>query len=260
MKEIGLNSVTFRQLSVEEIINLVKKVNIKHIEWGTDIHVPNSKRAKEVYALCEKEGILCSSLGSYYRLGTYGKDYEKPFREYLDIAKELKARTIRIWAYNQSSLDVNRDSDFYLEIVNELKDIADIAEKEDISVSFEHHQKTLTDHAHRAIQLIEDSGSKNVFMYWQVQVPLTFEENRKALRLFKPYLKRLHICHQTPTGYLALKDLKEDFSKYFAELDDVDMSLDKDHDFVYLIEFVQDAKVEAFIEDIEVLKDLLDIK
>ncbi|MNI10046.1 hypothetical protein D3C73_631400 [compost metagenome] len=49
----GLVSVTFRRLSVEEIVMMVQKAGLQDIEWGGDIHVPhgNFQRAHEVAKL-----------------------------------------------------------------------------------------------------------------------------------------------------------------------------------------------------------------
>jgi hypothetical protein len=41
MIRTGLVSVTFRQLSAEEIIKLVVCAGLEGIEWGGDIHVPH---------------------------------------------------------------------------------------------------------------------------------------------------------------------------------------------------------------------------
>ena len=36
----GLTSVSFRKLSVDEVIALAKKAGVDGIEWGSDVHVP----------------------------------------------------------------------------------------------------------------------------------------------------------------------------------------------------------------------------
>jgi sugar phosphate isomerase/epimerase len=40
MIHTALASVTFRHLTFEEIIELVRKAGLDGIEWGGDIHVP----------------------------------------------------------------------------------------------------------------------------------------------------------------------------------------------------------------------------
>ena len=46
----GMTSVTFRKKTVEQIIAIAVKANLKGIEWGSDVHVPvgNIDRARQV--------------------------------------------------------------------------------------------------------------------------------------------------------------------------------------------------------------------
>src|SRR5699024_11543257 len=46
-----LCSVTFRERSVEEVIDVAQKAGLQGIEWGADVHVPpgNLRRAMKVY-------------------------------------------------------------------------------------------------------------------------------------------------------------------------------------------------------------------
>ena len=39
MRSVGLTSVTFRQLSVDQIIALVREIMNAGIEWGSDVHI-----------------------------------------------------------------------------------------------------------------------------------------------------------------------------------------------------------------------------
>ena len=39
MRPVGLTSVTFRQLSVDEIIALARETGCTGIEWGSDVHI-----------------------------------------------------------------------------------------------------------------------------------------------------------------------------------------------------------------------------
>jgi hypothetical protein len=118
-----------------------------------------------------------------------------------------------------------------------------------MSISFEHHQKTLTDNHKRAIELINDVDYSNVFMYWQAQVPLTFEENKQALTMFKPYLKNLHISNQIQSGYLLLSEMENQLQEY--------INIVRDKDIVALIEFVKEADEQAYLKDVETLKKVL---
>ena len=93
----GLVSITFRNLTYLEIIKLVKKSKLKAIEWGGDVHVPHNdhKKAKEVRKLMDKEGLITSSYGSYYRVGVSNPD---EFCDIIKTAQILNTSTIRVWA------------------------------------------------------------------------------------------------------------------------------------------------------------------
>ena len=56
----GVASVSFRDNSVEEIVEQVKKSGLKYIEWGSDIHAPKDDIEKlyAIKSLCAVHGIL----------------------------------------------------------------------------------------------------------------------------------------------------------------------------------------------------------
>jgi len=102
----GLVSVTFRKLSPQEIISLMKKTSLKAIEWGGDIHVPHgdTNKAKQVAALTEDAGLDCVAYGSYYRAGV-SEEEGLSFNAVVDSALALKAPTVRIWIGKKGSAD-----------------------------------------------------------------------------------------------------------------------------------------------------------
>ncbi len=98
----GLVSVTFRQLSVQDIVNLTARAGLDAIEWGGDVHVPhgdlNAARAARIAT--EHAGLRVAAYGSYYRAGHADTG---PFEDVLASAVELGAPCIRIWAGRQGS-------------------------------------------------------------------------------------------------------------------------------------------------------------
>ena len=50
MIESGLVSITFRKLTVEKIIELVKEAGLQGIEWGGDVHVPHDNTESLPYS------------------------------------------------------------------------------------------------------------------------------------------------------------------------------------------------------------------
>ena len=56
----GLVSISFRPLSVDEIMDLCEKNNLKYIEWGSDVHAPcdNAERLAYLAAEQQKRGLI----------------------------------------------------------------------------------------------------------------------------------------------------------------------------------------------------------
>lgn len=126
MIQTGLLSVTFRQLSPLEIIQLVAQAGLQAIEWGGDIHVPHGdvKRAKEVKNWTESAGITIASYGSYYRVGCTNKE-GLTFEQVLESASALHAPAIRVWAGDQGS--ALADDAWWDKVITDAARIADLA-------------------------------------------------------------------------------------------------------------------------------------
>ena len=63
----GLVSVSFRRNTPSEIILAAKDAGLSYIEWGSDAHAPYQERdaLHKIRELQEKQGIACSSYGTY---------------------------------------------------------------------------------------------------------------------------------------------------------------------------------------------------
>ena len=68
---IGLFSVTFRDDSVDCIIDLAKEAGIQAIEWSSDNHLPKNDiaQAEKVAQLMQEAGLTTSSYGATTNLG-----------------------------------------------------------------------------------------------------------------------------------------------------------------------------------------------
>ena len=67
----GIASVSFRQNSVEEIINAVKESGLTCIEWGSDVHARpcDEESLNKINYLQENANITTSSYGTYFEIG-----------------------------------------------------------------------------------------------------------------------------------------------------------------------------------------------
>ena len=80
---IGSCSVTFRDDSVDYIIDLAKEAGIQAIEWSSDNYLPKNDiaQAEKVVQLMQEAGLTTSSYGAYYKLGSF-HDFEPFIQRY----------------------------------------------------------------------------------------------------------------------------------------------------------------------------------
>ena len=138
----GLVSITFRQLTPKQVIELVTKAQLQGIEWGGDIHVPHGDipQAKVVRQMTIDANLAIAAYGSYYRSG---HPETGPFEAVLETAVELGASTIRVWAGNQGT--DYPDTVYHNLVVKDTQRIADLAAEAGIEIAYEFHGNTLTD-------------------------------------------------------------------------------------------------------------------
>lgn len=241
----GLVSVTFRQLTPAQIIELCKEAGVDGIEWGTDVHITSPEIAKEVAPLMGELKTL--SLGSYYRLGQ-GQN----FASLVASAKILHAPNIRVWAGAKEPQDMTDAQ--RAECVADAQKIADMAAQEGISISFEYHGGTLTANHQSAIQLLKEIDRENVYIYWQ---PIYdrgqdawMSELREICQMGK--LKNLHVFTWRNLGAERLP-LAADAADWTQRLQAAASYADS-----AIIEFVVEDKPEAFLADAKWLKGVVD--
>ena len=85
MRPVGLTSVTFRQLTADQIITLARETGCTGIEWGSDVHVPANRLdlAARAAEACRQNQLAVFSYGSYYKLNQ-GLNPDIDFQAYLD--------------------------------------------------------------------------------------------------------------------------------------------------------------------------------
>lgn len=248
--KIGVCSVTFREKSVDEIIELSKKVGLDCIEWGGDIHVVYDKLA-EAKVTKEKtlnNGLRCDSYGSYYFMSDIS-DFEK-----VSItAKELGAKVIRIWTGEKDAEEFTNDE--FTALVEKLKKCADIAKKNGQILAFEYHYRSYNNSAENSIKLIDAIGKDNVKTYWQPmywRTDLSKEElikaNIESIRKIKDRIVNVHVYQWKDHDRFLLSEGLDEWKLYVKELP---------KDINAYLEFVKDDSEEIFIKDVETLKKII---
>lgn len=250
MIEPGLVSITFRKKTPLEVIDLVRKANLRSIEWGGDVHVPHgdTARATEVRRRTEDAGLVVAAYGSYYRVGM---PEQPPLEGVLETAAALGAPTVRMWAGKGASADITPTE--RARIVDEALRIAVAAENHGISVSFEYHANTLTDSNESVERFYRECDHPNIKSYWQPHNGKGPEYCTEGLRTVLPRLSNAHVFHWM-TGrkdQMPLSEGIQPWKEYFAVI----QSAEGTHHA--LLEFVMDDDPIQFLEDAQTLHYLI---
>ena len=149
---LGVVSVSFRDRTPEEVLKAAKGAGLDCVEWGSDVHAPcrDYERLCEIFGLQEKYGLICSSYGTYFRLG------ETPMEElddYIDAAKRLGTDVLRLWCGTKSRADMtDAECDALL---SACRQAAARAKEQGVVLCMECHRKTFTENLDDAVWLMQ---------------------------------------------------------------------------------------------------------
>ncbi|ENH98369.1 AP endonuclease, family 2 protein [Gracilibacillus halophilus YIM-C55.5] len=247
--KLGLCSITFRDRTPEQIIDVAKQADLDAIEWGGDIHVPPGEvmTAKHVRQMTEANGLTISSYGSYYRAG-FASENNHDFLTILDTAVALGAPSIRIWAGMYDPEDASPQ--YRSKVVTDTKRMADIAQQKNIAIHFESHGGTLTRTKASARQLMEDVSHPNVFLYWQPAIGESVKQRLVTIDELHPWISNVHIFHWTEEERLPLSNGMKEWKQYLRAIES-----DGKERYV-LLEFVKNDDVKHFMQDAATLHKL----
>jgi 3-dehydroshikimate dehydratase len=191
----GLVSVTFRQLPVEEVVQVADRAGLAAIEWGGDVHVPlgDLPAARKARALCADHGLAVAAYGSYLRAGSVDRE---EIRTAVSTAVELGAPRIRVWAGSVGTAEAGVGD--RMAVTRGLAELTDVAAGSGIEVAMEFHRGTLTDEVDSTITLLLDVGAVNLTTYWQPPVGLGTEECLAQLESLMPWLSTVHVFSWWP--------------------------------------------------------------
>jgi len=248
----GVASVTFRGHTPQEIIALTVEAGLKGIEWGGDIHVPagHLEQATTVGRLTREAGLIVSAYGSYYTVGK-SRDEGIRFEEVLKTAEALNAPIIRIWAGEKSSIEATKA--YRRKVVEETKEIADKAGRRGICLAFEFHDNTLNDTYLASKELLIELAHPHIKTYWQPLHGAGPDINGMGIDLILPWIVGVHIFHWWPRAEvrLPLQDGINDWKQYIFQLSKISETISCN------LEFVKDNSPEQFLNDANVLLDLI---
>jgi sugar phosphate isomerase/epimerase len=249
----GLVSITFRKLSVREVIDLVVKGQLKSIEWGGDIHAPHGDvaKAKEVRQMTLDAGLEVAAYGSYYRVGV-SEEKGLSFASVLDSAVALGAPTIRVWMGEKGSAETT--SAERGAIIADARHIAEIAQDRGVGISLEYHANTLTDTRDSVQQLMREITHPNLDFLWQPSNGEAPELCVARLKDVLPLVRNVHVFHWWPTGadWRPLSEGENFWRQYLDILRSTGKSMH------FLLEFVRDHSPDQFLQDAATLRRWLE--
>lgn len=242
----GLVSVSFRGHSPEEIIRETKKAGLSCIEWGSDVHAPKNdiERLRSIAKMQKEEGIFCSSYGTYFRIGI--NDTSELY-EYINAAKILSTDILRVWCGNKASEEYSPEEKDLL--IEECRRVAEIAEKNNVTVCLECHNNTFTDTKETAILLMKLINSPSFRMYWQPNQFTSEEEKCAYARLISSFTKVIHVFNWTENERFPLKEARDKWEKYLSYFNG---------DKILLLEFMPDDSISSLTEEAKALREIAD--
>ncbi len=247
----GLVSITFRDRSPREIVNLVAEAALESIEWGGDVHVlpGDAANAREVRRMTADAGLQVAAYGSYFRI--IEADGSTPeFESTLVTAVELGAPTIRVWAGCRDSENV--DDITFGDLRDRLHRMATSAEAQDVRIALEFHGGTYTNTTESTLRLLDTVNHPNLTTLWQPPVGMSEADCLHSLGRCIRRTSNVHAFHWHPDrDKRPLADGYATWSAYVAKLKE--SALERH----ILLEFVKDGTPSQFKSDAATLRRLL---
>lgn len=187
---IGFTSTSFRQIkSIERITQIALDAGAECIEWGGDIHIKDKTTARLAKKLCDDKGIVISSYGSYYRIGSKKTD---EWKKICEIAQALGAESIRVWLGTRDS--EKTDNSTYRNIIEDAKNICKIAKDYNLLVCPECHDNTYNNNTDAFLRIYKDIDFDNFRTYFQSRYKkLSYDLDR--IERTMPYIESVHISY-----------------------------------------------------------------
>ena len=242
--DLGLCSISFRRNSACEILQAMKEAGLSFIEWGSDVHMPQSdiENAKKIAVIQERYSIKCSSYGTYYKIGA---NQVSEVLDYIKVAKILGTNVLRLWCGTKNSEDYSPEEKIAL--FNECKALSKIAEENSVTFSMECHGGTFTNRPEAALELMETVNSMHFRMYWQPDQFRTVQENIAGAKALAPYTVNIHVFNWKGYERFPLCKGIEIWRQYLANFKG---------EHTLLLEFMPDNKLETLSDEAATLKEL----
>ncbi len=242
--KLGVASVTFRNKTVSETVEIAKNAAVDYIEWGGDVHVKTLDDAKNAKELCDKNGIKICSYGSYYRVGCADKN---KWEKICLIANAMNASSVRVWLGDKDSEETTQAE--YNRILDDLKSICSVAQKYNLSVCPECHDNTYNNNTDAFLKIKNDLKADNFKTYFQSRY-FRFDYDIDRIERTFDFIENVHVSYRdlVKEQRFRKKD-KHYLDKLIKKLSEMSF------DGVVLIEFTKGSKEKCFLKDIKKIKN-----
>lgn len=241
----GLVSVSFRNYTPRDILQVMKETKLSCIEWGSDIHAPCNETEKlmEISTLQKEYGIKCCSYGTYFRLG------QTPVEElnnYISAAKILGTNVLRLWCGTKSGKYYTTTE--RRNLINECRTASEIAERQNVILCMECHMDTYTENLSDAISLMKEINSENFRMYWQPFQSKSQDENLAYAEAIAQYTVNIHVFQWKNEKRFSLNEGIKEWQSYLSKFS-VPRTL--------LLEFMPDDRIDSLEAEVKALKTII---
>ncbi len=241
--KIGVASVTFRNKTVSEVVEIAKNAGVEFIEWGGDVHVKTLDDARLAKKLCDENNIKISSYGSYYRTGS------SEVREWEDvcrIANKMGAPAVRIWLGNKNSEDFTESE--YNELLEEIKILCSKAEEYNLLVCPECHDNTFNNNTEAILKLKNDLNCNSFKTYFQSRY-LRFGYDIDRIERTFDFIENFHVSYRDLKREQRFK--KKD-KNYLDKL--IKKFISMNFNGIVIVEFTKASKEKSFRKDVRKLR------
>lgn len=242
--KIGVASVTFRNKTISQVVEIAKNAGVEFIEWGGDVHVKTLDDARFAKRLCDENNIKISSYGSYYRTGSSDKN---EWKEICRIANEMGASSVRIWLGNKDS--ENFTGSEYEELLEEMNFLCSKAKEYNLFVCPECHDNSFNNNTEAILKLKKDLNCHNFKTYFQSRY-LRFDYDIERIEKTFDFIENFHISYRDLKKEQCFK--KKD-KNYLDKL--IKKFISKGFKGIVIVEFTKGSKEKSFIKDVNRLKE-----
>lgn len=240
---IGVASVTFRDKTVSEVVEIAKNAGVSYIEWGADVHVKTADDAKKAKELCDRNGIKITSYGSYYRVGSHEKEN---WEQICKNAESMGASSVRVWLGSKDSEKTSEDE--YRNLLEDLTNICEVAEKYNLLVCPECHDNTFNNNTEAIIRLKKDLNKDNFRTYFQSRY-FRFDYDMDRIEKTFDFIENVHVSYR---DLIREQRFRKKDKNYLDKI--LKKLLQMNFGGIVIIEFTKGSKEKNFIKDVEKLR------